>query len=163
MSDSTLRGKLIRLAYTKPELRPKLLPLILKEARATAPKVTIYSRQSTIPGISKIEAVLTGVTNPGGIYYVPKRGRRERMMMTYYAPFILVVPGWGHPDPGSAWEDAQPGSSPGVTVQKSKYRSTDPRYITDFMESVGKRLKPIVLFEDGKLKFDKSGLPPHEG
>lgn len=32
MSDKTLRSKLIRLAYERPELRPEILPLVTKKA-----------------------------------------------------------------------------------------------------------------------------------
>lgn len=124
------------------------------------PKVTIYSK-SPLGSISKVEGVLTGVdyNGVGGqVSFLPKGGRRERGLMTYYSPFILVVEGWGKPDPDSGYLPAEPSTNPNVSVSRGRYRSQDPRWISDFMEGPGKTLRPLVLFENGHLVKDNSGL-----
>ena len=154
---SDLRNKLIRLAYANPDLRDEILPLV-KEAAPDLPKVTIYTGGGSVIGIRKIEGYLSTVSKHG-INFIPKRGKRERMIMTYYDPFIMVVEGWGKPNPPDKMVPME-STTPGVEVSKGKYRSTDPRWITDFTEGVGKSLRPIVLFDVNKgLQFNRSSIP----
>lgn len=126
-----------------------------KRAAPEGPQVTIYMKGAL--GIDKVEGVLTGVDNHG-VDFIKRRARRESRIMTYYSPFIMVVKGWGLPDPDSPW-GAEEGSGP-VTTQRSRYRSTDPRWVTDFLEGPGSSLRSrvIVLFEDGNLRKNDSGI-----
>ena len=121
--------------------------------------VTIYMT-GPMGAIAKVEGFLTGVTAEvgGTVSYVPKRGRREKMIMTYYSSFIMVVQGWNKPEPDGGFLPAEPGSTPGVSVSRGRYRGHDPRWVTDFLEGPGKGLIPIVLFQDGRLVKDNSGL-----
>lgn len=122
-------------------------------------QVTIY-QQGPMGSIGKVEGYLTSVSTAqygGGVNYIPKGGRRERMIMTYYSSFIMVVEGWNKPDPGEAWIPME-SDNPNLSVSRGKYRGTDPRWVSDFMEGPGKSLRPIVLFERGHLVKDVSGV-----
>lgn len=132
----------------------KLAASYLRRLAADRMPVTIYLKSAL--GVSQLEGYLTEVHSPGGVSYVPKRGRKERMIMTYYSPFIMVVKGWGHPDPDSPWQHVSENEE--TVVQKGRYRSVDPRWVEDFLLGPGKALKPIVLFEKGRLVLNKSGL-----
>lgn len=115
--------------------------------KVTGPKVTVYFKG--ILGISKREGVLQ-YANKHRLTYMAKGARsRVSVVDSYYSPFFVAVAGWGHPDPGTDWEPAEPGSSPGVSVQKSKYTSTDPRWVDDFLAGPGKGLKPLVMLKNG--------------
>jgi hypothetical protein len=120
----------------------------LAAAMVKGPKVTIYSK-GPAGNVVKKEGFYSDA-NTGGVTFVPKRGRRETMIMTYYSPFIMVVMGWGKPDPEGIWGETIQ-SGPGATVQKGRYRGTDPRWVGDFLKA-NPALQPVVLFQDGKLK-----------
>lgn len=120
----------------------------LQEAKEKGEKVTIYSKAPV--GIAKAEGFLTGV-NDSMVTYIPKGGRRERAVMSYYAPFWMVVKGWKQPEPSDPF-GKDTSSTKGVSVQKAHYRSTDPRWVSDFLEGPGKSLKPLVVHQNGSLK-----------
>jgi len=148
-----------KLAAEHPELRQHLVP-ILRRYAAAGPQVSIY-HLGAAGQLQKIEGFLTGFSALGGVKFIPKRGRQERMIMTYYSHYINVVAGWGHPDPQSMWDESTRQEGDGVVTQRGRYRSTDPRWITDFMNSpAGKSLKTILLFENGHLKLNHTGMKP---
>lgn len=118
------------------------------EAKDKGEKVTIYSKAPV--GIAKAEGFLTGV-NDSMVTYIPKGGRRERAVMSYYAPFWMVVKGWKQPEPSDPF-GKDTSSTKGVSVQKAHYRSTDPRWVSDFLEGPGKSLKPLAVHQNGSLK-----------
>lgn len=154
----------IRVAKANPgHVQNKLLPLIERYAGSGLPKVTIYFKAPM--GIGKVEGRLTEVNDPGGVSYIGKGGSREKMIMTYYSPFILVVEGWNKPDPDSIWDPATRQEGGGVVTQRGRYRSTDPRWESDFLAGPGKSLKQIVLFKDGRKVIDHSSriLPESTG
>jgi hypothetical protein len=109
-------------------------------------KVTIYFKGPA--GISKKEGVLQ-YADKHGVSFIPKRARKPATIMSYYDPFWMVVKGHGHPDPGSNFNEPEAGATPGVTVQKGKYRSTDPRWVDDLMAGAAKGLKPLCMYKDG--------------
>ena len=153
---SSLRSQVIRLAATLPENSPEraqLLTVLAAEDRG--PKVTIYHK-GRAGAVIKVEGFLDSVNVPGGVTYIPKRGRRSQMIMTYTSPFIMVVSGWNKPEPPDAMETLSDDGK--VTVEKGLFRSNDPRWIELFMDKVGKRLRPIVLIEGGRLKKNTSGV-----
>lgn len=124
------------------------------------PKVTIYST-GVVGAIVKSEGVLTKITK-GGVSYIPKKARKERMIMGYYSPFWMVVEGWGHPDPGDMWDPEKTSTGGGVTVQTAKYMGHDPRWRGDFMDAVGNKLasKVIAVYQDRTLRIEKPNLVP---
>jgi hypothetical protein len=112
-------------------------------------KVTIYSKGAG-GNIVKAEGYLKEASDHG-VKYIPKRGKRERMVMTYYSPFIMVVSGWKRPDPDSLYDPATADTSGGVTTTRGRYRGTDPRWVEDFLMKIP-GLKPIALYRGGKLQ-----------
>jgi hypothetical protein len=76
----------------------------------------------------------------------------------------MVVEGWGHPSPSSPWEKTPGSAIKGVRVQKGRYRGSDPRWVKDFLDSIGSRLhsKIIATFSGGKLKVLKPALVPSQ-
>lgn len=113
-------------------------------------KVTIYHKGPV--GIGKIEAARVTEISEHGVTFVLRRGRRPHMLMSYYTSFWMVVAGWGHPEPDSAMVPLP--SAPGVTVSRSKYRSCDPRWVSDFMEAIGGSLTPIAVYHDGITRIE---------
>jgi hypothetical protein len=101
-------------------------------------KVTMYFQGGF--GMAKVEAsrakieVKPHAQYARGIYvdFLPKRARRERSFVQAYRPSLVVLEGWGHPDPDSAFLPAKPGGEPGVTVSEGRYSACDPRWQSDF-------------------------------
>lgn len=124
-------------------------------AAAVSPKgFTIYSK-GPLGSIVKEEAKSIEMVQANyGVEFVAIRGRRTRVIMSYYSPFILVCEGRNLPDPASAWQDQQTGDN-GVTTQQSRMRSQDPRWISEFEAMLPSSVKQLVLFKDGKLVFNK--------
>lgn len=153
---SSLRSKVIRLAATFPEGSPERAQLLtVLAADDKGKKVTIYHK-GRAGGVVRVEGFLQEVNVPGGVTYIPKRGRRAQMIMTYTSPFIMVVEGWNKPEPPDSMETLKDDGK--VIVQRGMFRSNDPRWIELFMDKVGKRLRPIVLIEGGRLKKNTSGV-----
>lgn len=118
----------------------------MPSAKPTGPKVTIYFKG--VLGISKKEGIVQ-YANKHRVQYMAKGARtRASVIDSYYSPFFLVVAGWGHPDADTAWQPPEQ-SAPGVTVQKSKYTSTDPRWVDDFLAGSGRGLKPLAMLKNG--------------
>lgn len=93
-------------------------------------KVTVYFKGLGCR-VAKMEGRLVEVDEEKGtVDFVRKRCRNVTSLWTYYNPWILVVEGWGHPDPESGMEKVS--ESDGVSVSRSRYRSCDPRIVGDF-------------------------------
>lgn len=114
----------------------------------TGERVTIYFT-GPMGNIGSKEGSLAGV-DAHGVEFIPKGGRREHRIMTYYSPFIMVVRGWGKAKPSSGFGPASVGAN-GVTTRRGLYRSHDPRWVSDFMRDIGGRFHPIAMFENGQL------------
>lgn len=111
-------------------------------------KATIYHKTAS-GSIGKTEGFVTDV-NKHGVTYIPARARKERMIMSYYDPFWMVVAGWGHPTPPDPYKVVS--KTPEVEVRQGLYRSTDPRWVADFMADIGEKLKPLAVFDSGDFK-----------
>lgn len=130
-----------------------------KVSAATKDGFTIYCKG--VIGIDKVEAkAITSVT-PHAIEFTPIRGKRTRIIMTYYSPFILVLPGRGYPEPDAKFGPEEESKTAGVTTSKGRYRGSDPRWVTDMMAKLG-NVKPLVKFEEGKLIINKLGKSTEE-
>ena len=85
-------------------------------AAAVSPKgYTIYF--TGVYGIDKKEAKSIEEVTKSGLDFVEKRGRRVKTIMSYYAPFILVIEGTNLPDPADAFESPSTDGK-GTTTQK---------------------------------------------
>lgn len=74
--------------------------------------------------------------------YVPKGKRNERSQWITFRPFLVVVPTTSAVAVNN-WNAPEQGSTPGVTITKSRYGSCDPRWITDFTSNLGDT--PVLL------------------
>ncbi len=101
-------------------------------------KVTMYFQGGF--GMVKVEATRLEVeVKPHaqyarGVYcsFVPKGKRKERSMVQAYRPSLVVLEGWGHPDPDSPFLPPEETGTEGVMVSKGRYSACDPRWGSDF-------------------------------
>lgn len=108
-------------------------------------QVTIYSSGSF--GISKIEGVITDFgfkdyaqyKNAPFINFIRKGKRKEEQMLKTYNPYLLVIDGYGHPDPGSCFE--KPEICGDLIISKTTYSCFDDRYKTDFDQLINDYIK----------------------
>ncbi len=95
--------------------------------------VTLYF--GGLLGMSKVEAksceieVKPFAQYERGIYvkYVPKGKRKAREFVQSYRPSLVVLEGWGHPEPDSMF---LPSTDGGVTAH-GRYSACDPRWEKD--------------------------------
>ena len=98
-------------------------------------KVTIYTRSEFIGNIVRIEAKLiehgrrqyAQYENAPFVKYVPKGKRNPRGLQGSFQPYILILEGWGHPEPASWLGDADDAG-----MSSSRYASHDDRWQSDF-------------------------------
>lgn len=62
--------------------------------------------------------------------YKAPRQRNWRGSNSGYRPYLVVLAGWGHPDPQSPWETVS--ESPDVTVSKARHSGCSDGWTTDF-------------------------------
>jgi hypothetical protein len=102
-------------------------------------KVTLYVRGEFLGNVVRIEAKECEIKigkfaqYPSAVWVNFKRARERntRCFVQSYAPSLVVLEGWGHPEPGSAWIEGRATES-GCVVSESKYSSCDPRWASDF-------------------------------
>ena len=88
------------------------------------------------------------------VKFVPKGKRKPRGWQGSYRPYCVLLRGHGHElEPDSALLPAE-STTPGVTVQKSRYSLFDDRWGTDFDAKLGQYLaeKPEALLADYRHK-----------
>ena len=103
-------------------------------------KVTMYVRSELGMGIRKIEAKTATVdVRPyaqyaRGIFVTFRRARerRDRSFVQAYGPSLVILEGWGHPDPDGMFLPGEATGEPGVTVSRGRYSACDPRWQSDF-------------------------------
>ncbi len=111
-------------------------------------KITIYSTNSIFGNILKTEGTLVEIGRENYAQYhqapfvkfIPKRKRTAYIARATYKPYLLVLEGHGHPDPDDMMMPADTFGT-GVTTSKSRYRSFDERYETDFDAKIQDYLK----------------------
>ena len=98
--------------------------------------VPIYTNGPMGFGLQKLEGRFGEVTRNTfgetcGVTFIPKRCRKDRLIMTYYNPTILVARGHGLPDAPPNF--SAPVSSQGGKVRTSegRYSNCDPRWVKD--------------------------------
>jgi hypothetical protein len=115
--------------------------------------VTIYTTNEMFGNIVKREGRLiecglrdyAQYRNVPYVKYIPK-GKRLATGFVKTSPYLVIIKGLGHPEPGDMFE--QISSENGTTVSKSKYMSFDSRYKTDFDEVLQKYLTPEMTILD---------------
>ena len=103
-------------------------------------KVTLYVRSEFGMGVRKIEATKCEVeVKPYAQYergifvtLLPKRMRKMRSFVQAYGPSLVILEGWGHPDPDGMWDPATKRSDGEVETQQARYSACDPRWQADF-------------------------------
>lgn len=102
-------------------------------------KVTIYFHGEMFGCIHKIEArsyfVQTGAyaqySSAVACYFVPKGGRNPRGITQTFRPSLLILDGWGHPEPAAMF-GAEETSGEGVTVSRSRHSAFASEWQTEF-------------------------------
>lgn len=100
-------------------------------SNAEKQKVTIYFQGSY--GLNKVEGRLLtyGKTGERGyqVTYIPKGGRRRRMLSSIYVSNLVIAKGWGLAATPSAFH--APEESGAVSVSRGKYSSCSPEWAND--------------------------------
>lgn len=105
-------------------------------------KATLYIRSM----ISIIKVEVNKVRSEVGPYaqyksavtlrYLPKGKRKERSMVETSHPSLVVLDGWGHPEPAGMWDEST--TVDGMT--RGRYASCDPKMGSDFAEMLSSYL-----------------------
>ncbi len=100
-------------------------------------KVTIYTRG--VMGVTKIEArsylVEVGpyaqYTAAVSFAFVAKGQRNPRGTVQTFQPSLLILDGWGHPDPAGAFTPAEKSDS-GAMVSRGRFSACSPEWSREF-------------------------------
>jgi hypothetical protein len=101
-------------------------------------KSTIYFK-SGFGNIVKLEVKLLGhgtkkyaqYSAAPFVQYIKKRARKPTGFIQTYRPNIVIVDGWGHPEPDSMFLEPEI-SSTGLAVSKGRYTAFDESWQNDF-------------------------------
>jgi hypothetical protein len=128
-------------------------------------KATIY-RAGGFMGIVKTEV------REGSILLQPYAQYKEAAVLRYKQPrarnlrgstitptgtsgiFLLVLEGWGHPDPDSMFGEAQTSES-GLEFREGRYSMCDPRWESDFDTLIEPHLATATVLYDGRIPTAK--------
>lgn len=80
--------------------------------------------------------------------YVPKGKRKLRGFVKTDNDFVVVLEGWGHPEPTDGFAKEKE-SETGITTQSSRHTCFSPEYIKEFKALIipyleSKQIKPII-------------------
>ena len=66
---------------------------------------------------------------------------------------LLVLEGWGHPDPDSIFSEVKRSGTSGLAYRESRYTLADPRYESEFNEKMDAYLadKAASVLYDGRI------------
>ena len=128
-------------------------------------KATLYRRGEFLGAIHKIEVRAISVTREKyaqyesavRVEYIEPRQRHARTFVDSHKPSVLVLDGWGHPDPDSAF-GAEEQTAPGVTLSRSRYLSCDPRWQSDF----DAKINAYLAEKSVRVIADMRGVNTHE-
>ena len=117
-------------------------------------KITVYTKSSLMGNIVKYEGKLIDCgtmkyaqyNNAPFVSFIPKRKRKGVRLVEGYNPYMLVLKGWGHPEPNDIMVPVSETET--VTVTTTKYRSFDKQYGIDFNLQINEYLtKQDVLLD----------------
>lgn len=103
----------------------------------TTGRATIYTR-GLLGSVTRTEVKTCQITvRPYAQYnhavecrYRKPRQRVDRGFVQTFQPDLLVLDGWGHPEPGAAFETVS--ESADCVVSRARYSACDPRWAADF-------------------------------
>jgi hypothetical protein len=103
-----------------------------------AKKATLYVKNEFLGNVQRVEVREVRVSRqPWAQYksavickYLLPRKRNWRKRTESYLPYLVVLEGWGHPDPASPWTNIQQGN--GVTTSQGRHSSCSTAWDTDF-------------------------------
>lgn len=78
------------------------------------------------------------------IYLEKGKQKMRQTWVASHSPFVVVVPTNKAINPDEMYGASEPGSTPGVSVARSRYSSFDPRWESDFMAKLKAEHVPIV-------------------
>ena len=130
-------------------------------------KVTIYYHGEMFGLIHKVEArayfVRTGeyaqYSSAVFCHFVPKGGRNPRGFVQTFRPSLLILDGWGHPDPAGMF--GEPEQQGPVVVQRSRHSAFSPEWQSEFDAMINAHI--LALRTDVLLPVlaDYRGHNPH--
>jgi hypothetical protein len=101
--------------------------------------VTIYTKNEFFGNIVKREGRLSDMgtqkyaqyNKAPFVKYIPKGKRKLIGFVQTFNPYLIVLEGYGHPEPQSMFSESKASQS-NLIVKESTYQSFDKRYSTDF-------------------------------
>jgi len=103
-------------------------------------KSTMYFQSEFGLGVKKLE--VTGLeinvrshaqyTAAVEAIFVPRRARKQRVLVQTHKPSLLVLEGWGHPEPDGIFLPAEEGA----TLLTGRYSACDERWQSDFDQRI---------------------------
>lgn len=129
-------------------------------------KVTIYSQSEFGMGVRRCEAKLEDVRVHKYAQYergitatfIPKGKRKARQLTQAYGPNMVILEGWGHPEPDSMFLPEEPSNvnPEDVMVARGRYSACDSRWQSDF----NGKLAAHVERTGAKVLYDFRGHQP---
>jgi len=117
-------------------------------------KATMYRKSEFMGNIIKHEITLIEVKDHqkwaqyDNAVKVLCRHKNKRLSSEHtfsYDPYVVIVEGWGKPDPKDMFDVVE--KTDKVTIRKSSYASFDVRFMTDFDKMVDDGKLGKVIFE----------------
>lgn len=102
-------------------------------------KVTLYFHGEMFDCIHKIEARAyhtqigryAQYTSALTVHFLPRGGRNPRGLTQTYRPSLLILDGWGHPEPAEMF-GAEEVSPSGATVSRARHSAFSPEWQSEF-------------------------------
>ena len=112
-------------------------------------KVTLYFSGEMFGNYTKIEANAFDfeITNyaqySSAVHavFVPKGSRKPRGLWQTSYPSLVVLEGWGHPDPAAMMTEPSRDESTGISTSRSRFSAFDPRWKGEFRGMLEAHLK----------------------
>ena len=127
-------------------------------------KATLYIRGAI--SMLKVEVRnVSSLTRPYAQYrsavsvrWTPKGKRNERSTVETTFASILVLDGWGHPEPMGMWDESKTVTHEnGITTGRARYSSCDPKCQSDFDTMIADHITKT----GAKVLLDLRGHNPH--
>lgn len=128
----------------------------------TETKATIYFRGELMGNVHKMEVRSFGVKTGAYAQYtsaitckfVKKGGRSVLGFVQTFQPSLLILEGWGHPDPAGIWGDEK--TANGVTTRAGRHSACSPEWAKEFDSMIAEHIKG-----GAKVLHDFRGHNPH--